>query len=147
MSWIWMAQLALDVGLIFTVMALWRPNPKKNAEEVEERIAGSLNLLESRAAQLEKEMQAHRKVIDEQLSSLLGVCEQARNLLDKSPWRVTSFTPSREERELKSLAQPDRHPEVVPTKIPTLQELEQVKRRHHSDITLDLKTLLKDQLA
>jgi len=146
MTGIWFAQLALDIGLIVTVMVLWRPTPKKAQEETEERVTQSLNLLESRAAQLERDMQGYRKVIDEQLNALLGVCEQARTLLDKYPGRVTAFAPSREERELKAAV----HPAQVETpsaKIPTLHELEQIKRRHHSDITLDLKTLLRDQLA
>lgn len=146
MNWIWFAQLALDVGLILTVMALWRPSPKV-ADENEERVTQSLNLLESRAAQLERDMQSYRKVIDEQLNALLGVCEQARGLLDRHSMKVTAFTPSREERELKAAVHPQGQPEAIAAKIPTLQELERIKRRHHSDITLDLKTLLRDQLA
>jgi len=146
MNWIWLAQLGLDVGLILTVMALWRPTPKV-ADQTEERVTQSLNLLETRAAQLERDMQSYRKVIDEQLNALLGVCEQARSLLDRQSMKVTAFSPSREERELKAAMPSNGQPEAFSAKIPTLQELERIKRRHHSDITLDLKTLLRDQLA
>lgn len=152
MTGIWMVQLALDVALILTIMALWKPERQKKGEESasEERIKASLNVLETRALQLEKDIQQYRKTIDEQLNALLAICDQARQILARGQTRITAFAPTLEEDELKlSSAPPSAETTSVAAshKIPTLQELEAARVRHRSDITLDLKTILKDQLA
>lgn len=153
MTWIWIVQLALDVALILTVMALWKPERQSSSEDSasEGRITASLNVLETRALQLEKDIQGYRKTIDEQLTTLLAICDQARQILDKGQARVTNFLPSLEEDELRvtptEIIPAPVEPSITALKIPTLQELEAVRLRHRSDITLDLKTILKDQLA
>lgn len=153
MSWIWMAQLALDVALIFTIMSLLKPDRRRATEDAsDERITAALNVLETRALQLEKDIQQYRKTIDEQLAGLLGLCDQARQIIDRNQTRVTSFTPSWEEEELKGtrlVAPPSSAAEsaAVEPKIPTLQELEQTRQRHREEVALDLKTILRDQLA
>lgn len=151
MTWIWLVQLSLDVALILTVMALWRPERRRNEEEKaqEEKIRAALAIVESRSNHLEKEILRYRKLIEEQLNLLQVICSQARQILEKGQDRVTTFAPTIEEAELLGTGATAAPWNVVTPseKIPTVTELEETRRRHGSELRPDLKTILRDQLA
>lgn len=155
MSWIWITQIALDLAFIFTLMALLKPDNKKAIEEstIDDKIAVALQGMENRTRQLERDILQYRKTIEEQQSALLGLYEKARQLIEQNENRLTTYSPSWEEQEFKATAvtvaekaEPVSSASSEP-KIPTLQELEQTRERHRHEVNLDLKTILRDQLA
>jgi hypothetical protein len=86
-------------------------------------------------------MQEYRDRCDDSLKRLHHICEQANRILQQN--KSAPAIPSREENELKEVLS------VKPAvqKIPSLEQIENTRIRLKKDIPLDLKTLLKDQLA
>jgi dsDNA-specific endonuclease/ATPase MutS2 len=157
-------------------MALWKPEPRKK-QEVEEssadqRLKAALNVLENRALALERDVQLQRKAMEEfrrqreeafgkidelrarleaELATLALITKEAREILERGKKRITTYTPTSEEIDfLKGPVAPqpaEPAKQAVDEKIPTLKELEEARARHHSHLNLDLKTILRDQLA
>lgn len=77
-----------------------------------------------------------------QLRSIRLLYEQAKKLLDEKSTGYFVFPMSQEENELKNLVM-----EKTETVIPTLIEFEAQKNRLKQESSLDLKTLLTEQLS
>ncbi len=148
MDWIWIIQLTIDVGLIVSVMLLFKPTTDLAAEEQEKRLKEMMEALERRAEALEREIQRNRQAFEEQTSRLQHICRQARDLLDQGQVRITAFAPSQEEFELKGIRKEPGISAVAPEhKIPTLEEVQTVQETAKKPVELDLKTILRSQLA
>ena len=145
---LWILQVMLDVLLIIT-LALWWIERRRSllARAADEKMRESLVEWETRVQRLEKELDEYREKLQTQLAAFTKLGEEARAILIKGQHRVTGFPPSQEEEELRALIAPIPVLTGVNQKIPTLQELEKSKERFKSNMLVDLKTLLKDQLA
>ena len=140
MTAFWFLQIGFDavitVGLIFILVN----RTKTKGALSTEKMAAAVSVLESRMRQTEKEVFESRQKWDEKLKSLNRICEEAQKLFSKGLSSDPILPPTQEENELRS---------VVASKdeIPTLQELQKTRQRLHTEIQLDLRSLLRDQLA
>ena len=131
-------QCFFDVALVYLAIQ-WLGSLKKHSSLATQEISPS-TLLQEKSAEWELEIQKYREKFEESLKTLHGICEQANRILRQNKPLISLH--SREENELKeaSLEKPSQ-------KIPSLEQIENTKIRLKSDIPIDLKTLLKDQLA
>lgn len=136
---LWITQALFNVALIGFGLYLYRRVAYSKAER---RLQASLSVLEARAAEIESDLSAARASALTQVESMRRICQGAQQILDKA--REASSAPaSLEERELKDLAQ-----KSLPLReVPTLKQLEEARARVPSALPLDLKTLLREQLA
>ena len=146
MDWIWLIQLAIDVGLIVGIMILFKPSKDLEAEDRERRIRELAEALERRVEELERELSKNRQAFEEQTQRLQHICRQARDLLDQGQVRITAFAPSQEEFELKGIRK-EQTVDSAEHKIQTLKEMEDSQDQPRKDMELDLKTILRSQLA
>jgi hypothetical protein len=93
------------------------------------------------AGEWEKAIERYRAQCDDSLKRLHSICDQAARILQQN--KGTNSLQSKEENELKEVAEskPSLH------KIPSLEQIESTRVRLKKDIPIDLRTLLKDQLA
>lgn len=138
-------QWLFDVAVMGWLGWVWLERRNRVAESDQQSTITSedtLRLLTQAREEIRSEMAQYRGQIAEQLKVLRGVCEQARRILDGKQSIPQAFPPSQEENELKNIVV--RKPEG---KIPTLGDLESTRQRLRTESSLDLKTLLKEQLA
>ena len=93
--------------------------------------------------ELERQTAKYRQRLESELATLNRICERARTILSQGQ---AAFPPSDEEYELKAALSVERS-EPEKSTIPTLHQLEKTKQRLKSDISVDLRSLLKDQLV
>lgn len=90
----------------------------------------------------EAEKQNYEQQVAMQLRSMRLLTEQTKKLMEEKSWAMTAFPVSQEETELKQMVS-----EKPLGAIPTLTEFETQKERLKHETTLDLKTLLSEQLC
>ncbi len=146
-SLIWTLQWTLNVFFL-AAAALWWWNRRQANEKVNNRVVAYLNVLESKANQMESEADHYRQRFETQLKALLKICDQAQTILERGRIEIAQ-PPSREEAELRELGKhsPARLSAHSGGTIPTLLQLEKTRERLKTEGLLDLKTVLKDQLA
>lgn len=148
MTLTWALQWAINSFLLVACMVLWLERRRGLGAFAPEKLTAYLNVLEARATSLETESLRHREKVGLQLKSLHQICEQARSILERGHAQLRSLCPTSEEGELRLVAETKTVEKLPsPESIPTLQELEKTQDRLTSEIGLDLKTILKDQLA
>jgi len=146
-------QVIIDV-LVFVALVLWWFERCRRLKSLtaEDRLREALSQWEIQVTEFKKELAEYREKVQSQVEALAKLGDEARTILVKGRHRVTAFPPSQEEEELRTLVCAKVESQVSPgvssqQKIPTVKEIEQTRERLKSDIILDLKSLLKEQLA
>jgi hypothetical protein len=113
--------------------------------------------LERQIAHFEQDIRHYTERAQEQLRAMTRVTEEAARILRRAQTPPVQFSPSTEECELKAAltvesdggahGEKSSIPGNSHRAIPTLADLERTRQRLKSDISVDLRTLLKDQLA
>jgi hypothetical protein len=144
---LWIFQLAIDAVLVGLLIWQWkRPFLARSVNapnDLAEKISVALSVLDEKVRTLEVETLQYRRKISDQLGVLNRICDDAAKILVRGGTQEVNFSPSLEELELKSAVK--LHDER--SEIPTIAELEKTKTRLKSEVTFDLKSLLRDQLA
>ncbi len=133
----WVVQgltLAGLVGLLFYVRR------KRENDEAERRVAACLNVVENRTESLERAAENYRLKMEDGLKRLNVICDKATTLFDRG-FEFGGFSPSTEERELRSIVPDER------VEIPSLKEVEQVRHRLREELKMDARSVLGDQLT
>lgn len=136
---LWCTQALFNVTLLALGFHLYRRTVHSAAEK---RLQACLAVLETRAADVERDLTSARATVVAQVETLRRITQGAQQILDKA--REASLAPaSLEERELRDLVQKN-----LPLRdVPTLKQLEEARAGIASELPLDLKTLLREQLA
>ena len=148
MIWIWCMQGGLDFLFLLLVIMLWwntRAMQLENGANQDERVSAAITVLEEKAQDLERQAARYRQRLDGELAALHRICDRAKNLVQQGQ---SAFPPSDEEFELKAALSADK--EDAPLRksdIPTLHQIERTRQRLKSEISVDLRHLLRDQLA
>jgi hypothetical protein len=142
---LWIVQGIVNfLFLAFVLYMLYarRQNPAAREKQFEEKFLAVAKVLETRVHAVETEAQQYRRAADAQLKRLASICDQANEILHRGFFSDVNTGPTEEETELKAaLSSPD------PLHIPTIEQLERTKARLKTEIQIDLKTLLQDQLT
>lgn len=104
----------------------------KSADESQENILSRLRKLEIDAKSTREELVASILKLDSKIKELA-------ESMPKDPWDVKTANSS-EANELRSLAESR-------DEIPSLRQIERTRQRLQSELHVDLRTLLRDQLA
>jgi len=123
-------QALVDVALIYLVVKMFLA-PQRTSE----------NPTLPDLGEWEKSLSRYRAQCDDSLKRLHQICDQASRILQQN--KGTSTLHSKEESELREVADA----KSASHKIPSLEQIENTRARLKKDIPIDLKTLLKDQLA
>jgi uncharacterized membrane-anchored protein YhcB (DUF1043 family) len=139
MTFLWI-QLALD-GAIIGIFLVWIAQRKGvmgmgNSDEK----ANEMDAWQEKLRQMENEMQRYREKMDAQLNALKKICDEAARILSRTSNEI-ALDPSFEENEIKSALQ------TSSDQIPTLHQLEKTRGRLESELKMDLRSLLRDQLV
>jgi len=163
MTWIVVLQMLVNLVLISGLVWVWNERNNQVSPAPDPELSSLKLALERRVIQAEEEIRKHGERAQEQIRHLSRIAEEASRLLKKAQTPAYNFAPSVEECELKAALTVDsgmeglrhlNHEETVASpheqsgkSIPTLAQLERTRQRLKSDISVDLRTLLKDQLA
>jgi hypothetical protein len=137
--------LQWGLNLLFIGGAVWfwldqkKLTTKRLGSSPEERI----QQLEARIVQLESELQKFQDSFGDQIKQIESLCEQANRALKNSRLGFGSFPLTQEESELKEAMYLTSEVESIPS----ITHLENTKLRLQKESSVDLKTLLKGQLA
>jgi len=145
MEWIWAVQATLLALLSALAFCVWRVQRRLSRFLAEDRVIAGLNILEARLQEWDAEARDRKEKAIQQLRILVRVCEKAKEILEHNQTQGASSI-SLEENELKALVAEPTLPDETQS-IPTLQQVEETKKRLKGDIALDLRSLLRDQLA
>jgi hypothetical protein len=140
-------QGGLDFLFLLLVIMLWWNQRQGQAETKvsgDERVAAALTSLDERAQELERQAARYRQRLEEELAALHRICERAKSVLSQGQ---SSFPPSDEEYELKAALSAEKSDGIPKSEIPTLHQIERTRERLKSEIAVDLRHLLRDQLA
>ena len=136
-------QWGLNLFLIGGAAWFWLEQKKHITKTVMPVSNERLDHLESRIMQLEVEVQKFQESFQEQLKQVEVLCEQANRALKNSRVGFGRFPLTQEESELKEAM----YLTSEVDSIPSIAHLENTKIRLQKESSLDLKTLLKGQLA
>jgi hypothetical protein len=136
-------QWGLNLLLIGGAAWFWLEQKKRTTNKVTSVSDERLDHLESRITKLEVELQKFQASFDEQLKQVEVLCEQANRALKNSRVGFGSFPLTQEESELKEAM----YLTSEVDSIPSIAHLENTKIRLQKESSVDLKTLLKGQLA
>jgi hypothetical protein len=146
MEWIWagLAASLISVAILFGMV--WRLQRKWLQQLCEDRVTAGLNVLGDRMQEWDREVLAHREKMAQQLRLLQKICDRAKEILERNQAEGVAQPASFEENELKTVfAEVPLVEEKSP--IPTLQHVEETKKRLKQGLSFDLRSLLRDQLA
>lgn len=138
-------QWLFDVAVLGWLAYVWIDRKNRVAvstERAELSSADAMDMIQKARVEIQNEMSQYRGQMTEQLKVLRGICDQARRILDGKQSIPQAFPPSQEENELKNFVA--KKPEG---RIPTLGDLESTRKRLRTESSLDLRSLLKEQLA
>ena len=136
-------QWCINVGFLGYLVWTWwgkDSNPELGNEAQNQEY---LAQLERRIVEWETEFRKTQSLFEDKLKSIDTICEQANRILKSGRATQASFPPSLEEFELKEAMN---NPNGL-NEIPSLGFLANTKKRLQRESELDLKTLLKGQLA
>ena len=131
-----------SVDLLFLVAAGYFWVRFRSTLQKDEALPNSLAQWEKKRLEAENEIEVLRRQTEEELKRLRRIIEQSHQFLERLKNRAGTFAPTQEERELAEMTSEDAEPPI-----PTLRDLEKTRHRLKSDICVDLKTLLRDQLS
>jgi hypothetical protein len=134
---LWIIQLLINCFVVAFVLHTWRQAANRKFSH---SVASPVDT--SALLHWEREVLLCKKKTDDQLRALSLLCEKAQAILGTE----TEVSPSREEEELKSIRS---KVAFVDSKrmIPSIQELEIKKASLKTEIPLDLRKVLRDQLS
>lgn len=156
---LWIIQLLLDGIFVAILIVAWQNRKILMGQGENARITAYVNVMEAKAVEWEKNILSSRLSLNNHLQMLVKICNRAQEILAKGQTQVNAFAPSLEETELASLfpkalsistSVPQKAAQSQETQtdiIPTVKQLETTKNRFQSEVAIDLKTLLRDQLA
>lgn len=121
------------VGLLFYVR-------RRRQEDNQARLTACLNVVESRAEELERASEVYRRKMEDAIKRLSNICDKAATLVDRG-FEFNAFSPSEEERELKTIV-PDSKDEI-----PSIKEIERTRHRLREELKVDKIQVLRDQLS
>jgi hypothetical protein len=140
---LWICQGFVNFFLIGAAMYLLYARRQNGAAKiVEEKFASIARGLEVRVQSIEMEAHQYRRNTDAHLKRLAAICDQATEILHRGLFADVNQGPTQEETELKAALHTS-----DPLHLPTIEQLERTKARLKSEIQLDLRTLLQDQLS
>lgn len=141
MLWSLILQLMIDVLLVSMMVWLWLQQ-KKNVH-----VTGSKSLptleMQNRFSDLEKTVLDLRQSLMEEKRHIQNLHDRIQKLIEQGAVTNVIFPMSKEEEELKSLLPYSRNE----TEIPTLKDFEVTRERISQNTLVDLRTILRDQLA
>jgi hypothetical protein len=146
MEWIWAGQATLLMMVSALAFLLWRVQRRLGTYLAEDRVTAGLNVLEARLQEWDGEARDRKEKIVAQLRILQRICDKAKEILEQNQTQGASQAISVEENELKALASEPALPDETQS-IPTLQQVEETKKRLKQEMALDLRSLLREQLA
>jgi hypothetical protein len=143
---VWILLIGTDIALI-TLAVLWLNDRRKNSlSHQEDRLLASMRALDTRASQYESRWLEFQNEMTSQLKTLHRVCDQAQRILDRSRQTLAHMVPTLEECELKAvLSGHEIRASNEPT-IPSVKDLEKTRHRIQSEVSMDLRSLLREQL-
>lgn len=133
-------QLMIDVLLIAVMAWLWLQQKKQTVSKTPHQV---LEGNENRLVEYEALLTELRTALETERRKIQSLHDRIQKLIDQGALTSTIFPMSEEEEELKSLS-------TSPTKtetIPTLKQIEITRERLSHDTVVDLRTILRDQLA
>lgn len=134
---LWIIQLLINCLVVAFVVHSWRNATNRSLSHSLTPAVDSNALLH-----WEREILLCKKKTDDQLKALSLLCEKAEAILGTD----TQVSPSKEEEELKSIRSKGAFG-VSKAAIPSVQELEIKKASLKTEIPLDLRKVLRDQLS
>jgi hypothetical protein len=139
-------QFLLDGAFVYFAYRLWQKVQKPtdaagNGEIKQETLKGVIDSLEQKQKDWETQIQTQKNVFDERIRSLNSICEQAGKILRQSRVAPGTCGTSKEENEIRETIT------AQIEKLPSIQQIEQTRQRIKSDIPIDLRSVLRDQLA
>lgn len=146
MEWIWAGQATLLVIISALVFVVWRLQRRFTHLLAEDRVTAGLNILEARLQEWDGDARDRKERALQHLRSLQKICEKAKEILEQNQTHAAAQPISLEENELKALVAEPALPDETQS-IPTLQQVEETKKRLKQEIALDLRSLLREQLA
>lgn len=144
-----MVQLTIDALLAAALLFLWFWKPGNSAAN-DERIIQLLRESESKMIEWDEELGKIRARYESEIGKLTVICHEAQQIVERNRWQNELTGPTQEEKELKAgLHTPvsESRTKKSDSAIPRLAELEAAKARIQPEISVDLKSLLSDQLA
>ncbi len=135
---LWIIQLMINCLVVAFVLYSWRQAAHRTLHHSAASTADPNALLH-----WEREILLCKKKTDDQLRTLSLLCEKAQAILGTD----TEVSPSREEEELKSIRAKGSFGASKGGAIPSVQELEIKKASLRTEIPLDLRKVLRDQLS
>lgn len=142
MSGMWIVQLLFDLLVLLGGAFLLARQRRVLSRVLKEKLAQLSAAFEAHVNALEVQAKAAKDRMSGQLQALSRICDEASRLLRKAELQA-ELRPSEEESELALSL----HNREIRDAIPRLQDLDKARQRLNSEIALDLRTLLKDQLA
>ena len=133
-------QLMIDILLLSVVGWFWIQQKRILGTTPKN---GGITHWEKTINEYEKKLCELRQSFEEERRKTQVLHDRIEKLIDQGALTSTIFPMSQEEEELKSL-QPRTKPEV---KIPTIKQIEITRERLDKETSIDLRTILRDQLA
>lgn len=134
---LWIIQLVINCLVVAFILHSWRQATRRTLVQPAAPATDSNALLH-----WEREILLCKKKTDEQLRALSLLCEKAEAILGTD----AQISPSKEEEELKSIRSKISFG-ASKAAIPSVQELEIKKAALRTEIPLDLRKVLRDQLS
>lgn len=147
-DYFWILQLGCNLLFGMGLVWLWIRNWRAREET---RVAMS-RFVGEYGAQLERQGREYLIKMEAKLKNLARICTLAEKILEppvpmgreQAPKVVSDLsTKTEEEKELLSLVQS----RSESTTIPTVDELQKTKQRLQKEVSVDLRTLLREQLS
>ncbi len=136
-------QWSLNLVIIGSLIWLWLERKKSIQDNSDTKLNEAIGQLEIRVINWQTEFQKYEEVFQEKLKAMEVICEQANRILKSSIATLGSFPLTQEESELKEAM----NQLIEKDQIPSIAHLENTKLRIQKESSIDLKTLLRGQLA
>ncbi len=145
MMWLWVIQIAFDVVMMGILYYLAKQLKSPTINESTSSMGDSENIMAQYLKDAEARFEVLKNRTDERLQALQKITEHAyrwmKQTAESGSLQAVSLTSSLEEQELRQLSTPN------PKDIPTIAHLEEAQTRLSQQLQLDLKTLLREQIA
>ncbi|MFM8314558.1 MAG: hypothetical protein ACKOA8_09760 [Deltaproteobacteria bacterium] len=136
-------QWGINLVLVGGFLGMWFETKKRTQRSSDVQLKDTLQKLESRLTQMETELEKFQHLFDEKTKALDSVFEQFNKILRNNKMMASNFPLTQEESELKEAL----YVALQKDEIPSVAQFETTKIRLQKESSLDLKTLLKGQLA
>ncbi|MBI4404521.1 MAG: hypothetical protein HY537_10190 [Deltaproteobacteria bacterium] len=137
-----LVQLLIDIFLVGLLAIILRRQEKAIQLAIDDKLSDVSSVIQSKLLALDEQALTIRKKAEERLVALSRLCDEATRIVNRLELQC-SLAPSQEETELISAGK------TVPSnrEIPRVAALQKAGRYLDANLTIDLKSLLKDQLS